>query len=140
MSNFVVDSSVAVKWFLPEDHTDAASRLLSGNHRLMVPDLLYAEVANVLWKRVGRGEMEEGQASITLQQLDALLLEVHPSWSLNLLALEIACRTGRTAYDSLYIALAVREQAELVTADRRLYNSLQGYGFAALLRWTEDVP
>jgi predicted nucleic acid-binding protein len=68
------------------------------------------------------------------------LLEVHSSWSLNLLALEIACRTRRTAYDSLYIALAVREQAELATADRRLYNSLQGGGFAAVICWVEDIP
>lgn len=32
----------------------------------------------------------------------------------------------RTVYDCLYLALAVREGCQMVTADERLYNRLQG--------------
>lgn len=39
MSRYVVDASVAVKWFVPEIHTDASLRLLDGNHELLAPDL-----------------------------------------------------------------------------------------------------
>jgi hypothetical protein len=51
-----VDASVAVKWLLPEVHSDAALRILEHHRPLLVPDLLFAEVGNVLWKRVRRRE------------------------------------------------------------------------------------
>ncbi len=132
---FVVDASVAVKWFLPEIHAEAASRVLSGGHNLLVPDLVFPEVGNILWKRVRAGEVTPEEAEVVMQTLGALPLAVHPSWPLVLPALEIAVQTQRTVYDSLYLALAVREDAALVTADERLYNALQGTPLAAHLRW-----
>ena len=35
----VVDASVAVKWYLEEDHADTARGLLDGTYQLIVPDL-----------------------------------------------------------------------------------------------------
>lgn len=139
MSRLVVDSSVAIKWFVPEIHADAALRLLTGGHTLLVPDLLYVEAANILWKRVRRSEMTEEEATVILQSLGGMPLEVHASWPLVMPALEIACRTTRTAYDSLYLALAVREQATMVTADRKLDEALQGSILAPYLCWIEDA-
>ena len=52
MSLFVVDASVAIKWFLPEIHSDAALPLLAHKHLLHAPDLIFSEFGNVLWKRV----------------------------------------------------------------------------------------
>jgi predicted nucleic acid-binding protein len=42
------------------------------------------------------------------------------------LALRIALLHGRTAYDSLYVALAVILKSDLVTADEKLANALAG--------------
>ena len=50
-----------------------------------------------------------------------------PSEPLIDLALRIALQHGRTAYDSLYVALAVTLKSDLVTADEKLVNSLSGY-------------
>ncbi len=50
---------------------------------------------------------------------------VSPSWPLALSALTIACQAQRTVYDSLYLALALRESAVMVTADEKFYNALQ---------------
>ncbi len=136
---FVVDASVAVKWYLSEAHSEAALRLLAPGAVLLVLDLLFPEVGNILWKRVRAGEITKEEASTLLQALGGLPLQVHPSWPLALSALEIACNTARTVYDSLYIALAVRENALLVTADERLYNALQGGPLAAYLRWVGDL-
>ena len=51
-ANVVVDSSVAIKWFLPEPNADAALRLLDGYRRgdlsFLAPDLIHAEVGNIL--------------------------------------------------------------------------------------------
>jgi len=43
----------------------------------------------------------------------------------------IAVATGRTVYDSIYLALATALGCKLVTADQRLYKALQGGPFAA---------
>ncbi len=139
MRPVVVDASVAVKWFLPEIHAEEALRLLSPGLVLLIPDLLYSEVGNILWKRVRSGEITPDEASALLQVLGDLPLVVHPSWPLVMSAMEIACNTGRTVYDSLYVALAVRENALLVTADERLYNALQGGPLETYLLWVGNI-
>ena len=53
-------------------------------------------------------------------------------------ALEIAVRTGRTVYDSLYVALAVQLDGRLVTADEKLYNALKDGPLGARILWVED--
>jgi predicted nucleic acid-binding protein len=139
VSALAVDASVAVKWLLPEVHGDAALRTLEHHHPLLVPDLLFAEVGNVLWKRVRRREATIEEARTAVSTLRALPLSVYPSQSLIEPALEIAHRTGRSVYDSLYVALAVWHRHPLVTADRRLYDALRRGPFAAELVWVEDV-
>jgi predicted nucleic acid-binding protein len=52
----VVDASVAVKWFIHEPDRPAARRLLVPQSRLIAPDLIVAEVASAMWKRVVAGE------------------------------------------------------------------------------------
>ena len=51
----VVDSSVAIKWFVEEPYSVEAHRLLEGYQdgtlTLLAPDLLYAEVGNIVWKK-----------------------------------------------------------------------------------------
>jgi predicted nucleic acid-binding protein len=140
MSRFVVDASVAVKWFLPEIHDVPARRLLGGGHTLIVPDLLFPEVGNILWKRVRAGDITEPQADTILQTLGGMPLIVHPSWPLVTVALTIGCQAGRTIYDSLYLALAIQESAPMVTADERFFNALQTSPLASSMQWVEDIP
>ncbi|WGV26287.1 type II toxin-antitoxin system VapC family toxin [Halotia branconii] len=66
MSRYILDASIAIKWFVPEVHSDAARRLLASNHTFFVPDFFFAEIANVLWKRVRRGEDKADNAKQTL--------------------------------------------------------------------------
>ena len=48
MSGYVVDASVAIKWFLPEIHSEAALRVKWLRQRLHVPAFLSLELGNVL--------------------------------------------------------------------------------------------
>jgi predicted nucleic acid-binding protein len=135
----VVDAAVAVKWFVPEIHATEAARLLEPGHELLAPDLLMPEVGNVLWKKVRRGELLSEEARQVLRGLSAVPLEVHSSSRLLPAALEIAVATGRTVYDSLYLALAEGSRCRLVTADRRLVNALAAGPLSHRLLWIGDV-
>ncbi len=140
MSRYVVDASVAVKWYLPEIHDVHALRLLTGSNTLFAPDLIFSEVGNILWKRFRAGQMSEPEAQAVLRSLGALPLSVAPSWPLTLSALTITCQVQRTVYDSLYLALAVRENAVMVTADEKFYNALRATPLAPYLLWIEHIP
>ena len=140
MSLFVVDASVAIKWFLPEIYSDAALRLLAHQHTLHAPDLIFSEFGNVLWKRVRKNEISKNEANATLEGLVTLHLQMQPSQLLIPLALEIACGENRTVYDSLYLAAAIALQSSLVTADAKFYRGLSKGPFSAHVVWVEDIP
>jgi predicted nucleic acid-binding protein len=136
---YVVDASVGLKWFLPEELTSNAERLLAEKQELLVPDLFFVEIGNALWKRVQRGLMPPEEAQRIAETVPRFPLNSHPSRDLAEAALAIAINTGRTVYDSLYVALAVREEAPLVTADERLYNAISSGPLAPRVAWVGDL-
>jgi predicted nucleic acid-binding protein len=135
----VVDASLALKWYLPEVHHEAALRLLAPDVRLHAPDLLHAEVGNILWKKVRRREITDAQARLIRGGFAAVPLATHPMASLLEGALDIALATEQSVYDGMYVALAVALGAPLVTADRRLVEALRRTPLAAHVVWVEDV-
>jgi predicted nucleic acid-binding protein len=137
---FVVDASVAIKWFVPEVHHQAARRLLREGFELLSPDLVRPEVGNVLWKKWRRGELSAGEAVAVLRDLRRFPLRIRTSESLMEGAWAVAERFGRSFYDGLYVALAVETESSLVTADSRLYNALRDEALADNLLWVEEAP
>lgn len=136
----VVDASVVIKWHVAEVHSDAALRLLGDDAPgLHVPDLVFPEVGNILWKKVRRGELTAGQARRIAHLVATAPLAVHVSQPLLEAALEIATGTGRTVYDSLYVALAVHLDTRLNTADEKLYNGLKDGPLGGHILWIEDI-
>ena len=140
MNRFVVDASVVIKWYLPEDYSDYAERLLNPELELLVPDLLFSEIGNIAWKHVTRDIYSRQKATTILDALEAVPFIVWSAKSLRHNAFDIACRTKRTFYDSLYIALAEKTACKMVTADRKLFNSLEGSRFHKYLLWVKDIP
>lgn len=131
MSIMVVDASVAAKWFLPkqgEPLTDEALELfrrhVSGEILFIVPDLFWAELANIFWKAVRLGRCSKAFSETALASLQQLKLTTVPSLILLQSAFGIATAFNRTVYDSLYVALASLLKIHLVTADERLANAL----------------
>lgn len=139
MSRYVVDASVVAKWFLPEVHTTAAVRLLEGGHDLLVPDLVFPEVGNVLWKKVRLGEIVGNEARRILRTLRSIPLEVHPTMPLLAAAFELAIGLDRTVYDCVYLTLAVQKQCQMVTADSKLRRAIQQSGLETNLLWVQDL-
>jgi predicted nucleic acid-binding protein len=128
MIPYVIDAGVAVKWFIPEDDSATARRLLDFFHQgavnLTAPDLLIAEATNVFWKRADRNDITAQEAEDNLNDLLALNLPLVPSSLLAPRALAIARAHRRSVYDCLYLALALDRGCDLVTTDERLVNAV----------------
>jgi predicted nucleic acid-binding protein len=131
---YVADASVAAKWVLPgsgEPLRDEALHLLSqwiaGNCLLTVPDIFWSESANILWKAFRRGRCSEETARASLIALQELEIPTVSAFALLDSALGIAISHARTVYDAVYVALAVKSKAQLVTADEKLANALAAH-------------
>lgn len=131
----VIDASVVAATLPDEPHKAAARAMFASGDELHVPDLIYAEVGNVLWKKTLRGGLEPAEVPELLVDLLRLPLVVTPSSALLERAVSIALITRRTVYDCLYLALAVRLQTTMETADEKLVNALASGPLARYVRW-----
>ena len=112
----VVDASVALKWVINEDGSDAA-RALVISETLAAPDLLFIECANVLWVKARRGQVLPADAAAAFAAIEATPIRSIPTRLHAAAAHAIAFELDQTAYDCLYLAAALAERATLVTAD-----------------------
>ena len=123
MTALVIDASIAIKWVVEEQGTPDALRLRR-RARLLAPDLLVAECANILWKKVQREELSKEEALFAARLLQASEIEFLPVRSLLETATRIAIEIDHPAYDCLYLALAVKHDCRFVTADERFLREL----------------
>ena len=131
---FVVDVSVAAKWVLrgPEEHFVPQARelllqIVEGEIQVIVPDLFWVELGNVLWNAVRRGRCTRLTAESGMREVQQQGLITSSSQGLLEAAFDIAVRFNCTVYDSMYIALASRRGAQLVTADEKLANAVAAH-------------
>jgi predicted nucleic acid-binding protein len=139
ISRVVVDASVAIKWFVPEVHAEAARRLLREGTTLWAPDLIWAEVANALWRKWREKELSAEAVQEILTDFRRFPLRIHSGESLYDVAWPVAQSSGRTFYDSLYLALAMSAGCLLVTADLRFFNALRDTPWGRYCLWVENL-
>jgi predicted nucleic acid-binding protein len=139
LSDYVVDASVVIKWFLPEPDSEAARRLRRADHECSAPDLLLLEVLNAFWKHVVRGNLDLTTAREAVDALSVAPIRVKGADSLFTEAFRLAMETRRSVYDCTYLAMAIQEDCRLVTADRRFYDALKNGPFASRLLWVGDL-
>ena len=120
----VVDASVAVKWFVPEQDSDVAARLTVSGEDLHAPRLLAAELGNALWRKARVGEMNSTEARARTASVPSMPIHWHADETICADAVRLAIAYDRPVYDFMYLALAQRLGARVVTADQRFVNAL----------------
>ncbi|CAI4034070.1 PIN domain-containing protein [Nitrospira tepida] len=139
MSRYVIDASVAIKWFLPEPYAEAAERLRPPSHQLHAPTFFWLEIGNVLCKKIRRAELRPEEAEFILGELRHIPLRLHPDERLFGAAYDLALCTRRSLYDCLYLALAEAIEGTLVTADRKFFVALADGQYGRRMLWVEDL-
>lgn len=114
----VVDASAVVEVLLRTDAAAAIEARLFSGETLHAPHLLDLEVAQVLRRYAGSGELSAQRAAEALEDFQAFRIERYPHYLF--LSRVWSLRANTTAYDACYLALAEVLDAPLLTRDRRL--------------------
>ena len=122
----VVDSCVAVKWVVREDHSDKAVELLQADLHLVAPDLVLMEIANALWKNTKRGLVSAEQAKVRLNDVPGFFNKLLTTPDLVAEAFALGNTADVPIYDCIYVVAARRIGTRLVTADAKLISKLAG--------------
>ena len=129
---WVIDSSMALAWGLPDETSPKAEQFLEGmaDHALWVPALWWYEIANALVVAQRRHRITEADRFSLLDLYGSLPFHTDTHLTretlgrLQILALE----HGLSAYDAAYLELAMRKAAALATLDQRLMNVARHVG------------
>ncbi|MGH9403504.1 MAG: type II toxin-antitoxin system VapC family toxin [Terriglobia bacterium] len=123
--NLVIDASVSAKWFFSETETDHALELLGACERgaveFLAPEILAAEMANLIWKKVLRMSVDDRHGMAFLDRFHQVPISLQPMSQLTVAALRLAIQFRHPVYDCIYVVLALRENCDFITADRRLF-------------------
>lgn len=123
----VVDTNVLAYHLLGTPrYAQEAARLLAAADDLLAPALWEAELGNVIWMACRSGALANEQAPVKLSlaaRLGVRSVAIRELWHGALLR---SLRSGVALYDTLFVELAEREQAELATFDTRLVQAFPG--------------
>lgn len=126
MNEMVVDASVVLKWYLPDESWgDRALRLLdmhvTGEVVLLAPTLLPYEVLNALLVAERRGRADKQLTEESVEAFWGLDLTLVDPFAFDILSM--ARPFNRSIYDAAYLALAEARKIDLLTDDQRMYHA-----------------
>jgi hypothetical protein len=126
----VLDASVAVKWFVPEERRPEARAILAGGEELVAPEIIVAEVGTGLSRKARLGDIPAAAARGALIDWLAVVgsgaVVLTPIVELLEEAYEISIALDHQLPDCLYLALARQSECPLVTADAQLARKAKG--------------
>jgi len=142
MKDCVLDASVVLKWYLPDEHgSDQAISLLTGmiegNLNFHSPDLIDYEFINAMWVagKLGRVSVEDRDNAVkNFLSVDISRVRIT---KLHEAILKYATEYDRSCYDSAYLALSEIIGVPFITSDKRLYNAVKGK--LSSIIWIEDI-
>lgn len=116
----VLDASAAVRLILADPAAADLAERVGGAALVLAPELMLTELANTLWKLRRADRLNDLDPQELLAEARELVDRLEPDRHLQAEALALACHLNHPVYDCLYLALARREAASLISSDRRL--------------------
>lgn len=120
----IIDSSIALKWYVSDAETVKALRLRfdfhRGIHELLAPDNFSVDCGGRLLRAERQKVISVGETRRQLNDLSKVGVLQHAAWPLMQRAAAIALLTRLTIADGLYVALAEREGCTMITAEQKL--------------------
>ena len=125
MNAVVLDTSALIRLYvpdgpLPEDLENCIASAWCSETILIIPELAFAELTQVLWKKEKAGFLEPFEVDEILSSILELPLEVDGHYAILPDALKIARQYNITVYDAIFLAVAKKRNAKLITADQKL--------------------
>ena len=134
----VLDTSVAVKFYLPEEGREEALALLAavgeGEAKLLAPSTVQPELFNALWQQHRREKLSREEVGEHWGDFSLTSIDLYAPEDLMPRAARIALETEVIIYDALFLALAEDAETAMVTADNRLLKALRGTSYSDLAR------
>jgi len=119
-SSLVLDASAVVRIVEGSPQAAAFQQAVLEAELVLAPELMLTEVSNALWRLQRAGQLQPEGLQLCLSRAAALVDQIEPDRHLQVEALALACHWDHPVYDCLYLALARREAAVLLTADQKL--------------------
>lgn len=130
----VIDASVAVKFVTEEPGSNEAYQIVLGPHPLIAPDWVLAESANAIGKKVSANQLTRAAAERSFAELPRFFATLFAAEELLETGFRLALDMSHAFYDCLYLALAIREGAPLVTADHGMIKAARRAGLDGHVR------
>ena len=140
-AGWVIDASVTMPWFFPDEATPFTEGLLDalGDQVLWAPTLWVLECTNVLQSAQRRRRIDANRRAEIAGELSELPVRLDPE-SPDFVGLDrLASTHGLCAYDAAYLELALRRSLTLVSLDARLIAAARGLGHPVITAASESA-
>jgi len=142
---YIIDTSVAFKWYVPESDSAEAQQYLRVGLERHAPDLLPLEGTHALLKRVRSTNpvlrlTARDAERIATEFRDSPLIKYHSCIPLLEPGMVLAIEIGASVYDGLFLALAIEKKGRVVTADRPFHDKIVASSHSSFVRWFMDAP
>ncbi len=124
-TRLVLDASAVVRIIEGSSQAAAFTEAVASAELVLAPELMLTEVANTLWRLQRAGQLQAASLQTRLRRAADLVDHIEPDRTLQAEALALATHLDHTVYDCLYLVLARREVASLLSADQRLLDLAQ---------------
>ena len=118
--SLVLDASAVVRIIEGSSQAAAFQQAVLEAELVLAPELMLTEVSNALWRLQRAGQLQPEGLQQCLSRDAALVDQIEPDRHLQVAALALACHLDHPVDDCIYLALARREAAALLTADQKL--------------------
>lgn len=139
----VLDTSVAVKFHVPEEGYEKARRMQrafeEGEISLLAPGTILPEVFNAFWQKYRRKELTHDEVRQGWELISELPLNFYAPEDLMPRAAEISLETGVIVYDALFLALAEAAETVMLTADDKLLKTIAQTPYASLAQGLDSI-